>query len=263
MLKKIIILSAWVLSITGLIVLLAFENTKNKDVLCKQIDINIDYQSEMYFISEDDVLDLIKCFEGEIKGKKMEIIKIFEIENLLNSNPFILHADVYATIDGMIKINIQQRKPIIRIINNKNESFYIDNNGKEMPLNSKYPSRTVIASGNIIDTYVSTVCLDTIGNKIYDSIIKKSTLYKIYQLAQYIDNNEFLKAQINQIYLNNENEFELIPSVGKNIILFGDIDDMKEKFDKLIVFYLKGLNAIGWNKYKFINLKYKNQVVCS
>jgi cell division protein FtsQ len=82
-------------------------------------------------------------------------------------------------------------------------------------------------------------------------------------LSQYIDKNDFLKAQIEQIYLNDEKEFELIPKIGNNTILFGDTEDMKEKFEKLIVFYRKGLNTIGWNKYKFINLKFKNQIVCS
>jgi cell division protein FtsQ len=261
--KKIIMISVWGVLITGVIILLVMLNNKNKNVACKGIEVYIDYQSEVYFITEDDVLDLIKSFEGDLKGKKMSEIKIFEIENLINSNPFVLKADVYATINGLIKINIQQRKPIVRIINNKNENFYIDDKGKEMPINIKYPSRTIIASGNIFDKYVSTVCLDTVGEKIYDSILKTTPLFKIYELAQFIDKDEFWKAQIDQIYLNNENEFELIPRVGNNIIIFGDTEDIKEKFEKLIIFYRKGLNMIGWNKYKYINLKFKNQVVCS
>ncbi len=261
--RKIIIISVWCLSIIGLVILIAFLNKKNKNIACKGIEVYIDYQSEVYFITEDDVLELIKSFEGDLKGKKMSTIKLFEIENLINSNPFVLKADVYATINGTIKINIQQRKPIVRIINNKNESFYIDDKGREMPINSKYPSRSIIANGNIFDKYVSTACIDTVGERIYDSILKTTPLYKIYELAQFIDKDEFWKAQIDQIYLNNENEFELVPRVGNNIIVFGDTDDIKEKFDKLIVFYRKGLNRIGWNKYKYINLKFKNQVVCS
>lgn len=261
--KRIIILSVWCLSIIGIIILLVFVNNKNRNVTCKGIDVYVDYQSDVYFITEDDVLEMIKSFEGDLIGKKMSAIKVYEIENLINSNPFVFKADVYSTINGNLKINIKQRKPIVRIINNKNESFYIDSKGREMPINSKYASRTIIASGNIFDKYVANACIDTTGDKIYDSILKRTPLYKIFELAQYIDKDEFWKAQIDQIYLNSENEFELIPRVGNNIIIFGDTDDLKEKFEKLIVFYRKGLNTIGWNKYKYINLKFKNQVVCS
>jgi cell division protein FtsQ len=261
--KKIIIISVWGILITGAIILIILLNNKNKNISCKGIEVYIDYQSEDYFIIEEDVLALIKSFEGEIVGKKMSAIKIYEIENLIHCNPYVLKADVYATMNGLVKINIKQRKPIVRVINVYNESFYIDNTGKVMPVNPKYPSRSIIANGNIFDKFTLTTCLDTIGNKIYDSILKTTPLFKIFELSQYIDKNDFLKAQIEQIYLNDEKEFELIPKIGNNTILFGDTEDMKEKFEKLIVFYRKGLNTIGWNKYKFINLKFKNQIVCS
>ena len=37
---------------------------------------------------------------------------------------------------------------------------------------------------------------------------------------------------------------------------------MKEKLEKLKVFYKEGLTKVGWDKYSVINLKYKGQVVC-
>jgi cell division protein FtsQ len=164
--KKIIIISVWGILITGAIILIILLNNKNKNISCKGIEVYIDYQSEDYFIIEEDVLALIKSFEGEIVGKKMSAIKIYEIENLIHCNPYVLKADVYATMNGLVKINIKQRKPIVRVINVYNESFYIDNTGKVMPVNPKYPSRSIIANGNIFDKFTLTTCLDTIGNKI-------------------------------------------------------------------------------------------------
>ena len=96
-----------------------------------------------------------------------------------------------------------------------------------------------------------------------DSLDKNRILFKIYSLAKFINKNKFLNTQIEQIYINKENGIELIPKVGKHLILFGDIDNMEEKFENLIAFYKKGLSKVGWDKYKKINLKYKNQVVCT
>jgi len=51
--------------------------------------------------------------------------------------------------------------------------------------------------------------------------------------------------------------------VGAHIIEFGDINAHEEKFDKLYALYSQGLKREGWNKYIRINLKYKEQVVCT
>ena len=57
-------------------------------------------------------------------------------------------------------------------------------------------------------------------------------------------------------------EIELIPRVGNHIILLGSEEEMEAKFEKLMLFYKKGVQQTGWNQYSIINLKYKNQLVC-
>ena len=79
----------------------------------------------------------------------------------------------------------------------------------------------------------------------------------------FITHDKFLKAQIDQVYVTEGGEFELIPRIGNHVILLGKAVDLDDKFRKLYAFYKLGLNKIGWNKYNIINIKYKNQVVCS
>jgi len=88
-------------------------------------------------------------------------------------------------------------------------------------------------------------------------------LIDLFKLSSFITQDQFLKAQIEQIYVTKTGEFELIPKVGRHLIIFGGIEDMENKFDKLLVFYHQGMNKTGWDKYKTINLKFENQVVCS
>ena len=63
--------------------------------------------------------------------------------------------------------------------------------------------------------------------------------------------------------MNEEKEFELIPSVGNHSVLIGDVNDLGEKFSKLKIFYREGLNHTGWSQYSEINLKYRNEVYCT
>ena len=46
------------------------------------------------------------------------------------------------------------------------------------------------------------------------------------------------------------------------MILLGTLDDMNEKLENLRLFLREGIVLKGWNVYKEINLKFKNQIVC-
>jgi cell division protein FtsQ len=66
------------------------------------------------------------------------------------------------------------------------------------------------------------------------------------------------------VYVNKQGEFELIPRVGNHRILLGGADDISSKLKRLKTFYTsKDVNVKELNMYDTINLKYKNQLVCS
>ena len=74
--------------------------------------------------------------------------------------------------------------------------------------------------------------------------------------------SELWSAEIQQFFVNEEGDIEFIPRVGNHTVVLGNDQFLDEKFNKLIHFYKEGLNKKGWDNYKVINLKYKNQVVC-
>ena len=83
-------------------------------------------------------------------------------------------------------------------------------------------------------------------------------------MAGYITKDTLLNNLIHQLSVNEEKEFEMYPSIGNHKIIFGNATDIAEKFEKLKIFYKEGLNKTdNWNKYSTVNLKYKNQVVCT
>jgi cell division protein FtsQ len=86
---------------------------------------------------------------------------------------------------------------------------------------------------------------------------------QVYALSSFIEKDSFWSSNIEQIYVNESQELELVPRIGSHIILMGDTTNMKDKFDRLMVFYKEGLSKTGWNNYKVINVKFRNQVVCS
>ncbi|MCC7233328.1 MAG: cell division protein FtsQ, partial [Bacteroidia bacterium] len=88
-------------------------------------------------------------------------------------------------------------------------------------------------------------------------------LERVFRVADFLQNHPFWEAQIEQIYVNEKGELELIPRVGSHSVLIGEGKDLEKKFENLFLFYKEGLNKTGWNQYSIINLKYENQVVCT
>ena len=240
--NKIIKISLWTLSIIFLLITMGFVSREQRQLSCTSVDIRINYDHKNFFVEKGDILSMIAAKGIKLVGVPLSVVNFENMETLINTNPSIAKVEVYSTIAGEIKIDIVQRKPIIRIISDDLLlNFYIDENGKKMPLSSKHTSKVLIANGNI----------------------KTSMLDDLFKLAKYVDKNNFWKSQIQQIYINLDEEIELIPRVGRHKIIFGDVSDMDEKFKKLMIFYKKGLHYTGWNKYKTINLKFKNQIVCT
>ncbi len=259
--KRVLNITMWIVIFAGITVLLSFINAEKSKITCKSFDVVINYQDSDPMISPEYIEEIVFSDFDSLVGRKVSEIDLLSIEKKVNEIPFIESAEVYASLFGNMKINAVQRKPILRIINSNNKSYYIDFTGTAIPMPLGFSCRTLVASGNIKQSYAD---LNMAKMEVAPKEALEIKLIKdLHTLAFYINNDEFLNAQIEQIYVTKGKEFELIPKVGRQLILFGNIDNMEKKFDNLIAFYNKGMKNNGWTKYKTINLKFENQVVCA
>jgi len=259
---KILTIALWTILFSGAAVLLVFANYDHGSKGVKDISIHVDYGQADVLITEQDIDSLILSGAGKIAGMQLWELNTEKIEGPIRNHSYVDKVDVYATDDGMVYVDVIQRQPILRIITRKSSSFYIDGHGQILPINPNFPARVLVASGNIYDSCIQRD-MENFDHLMADSSSNPGSLPSLFRMAIYITRDPFFRSQISQIYVNDNQELELIPVVGNHIILFGKAEDMQEKFTKLYAFYKYGLNKIGWNKYNFINIKYKNQVVCS
>lgn len=254
----------WTGLVIGLVFSMGFVNQQQDSLICKSLDIKVNQDGDLYFLNKKDIEQLVKQKGDSIIGQTKSQINIPDIERKLNSHQNIANAEVFMTIEGAVKVDIRQRKPIVRVINSSGESYYIDEDGKLMLLSPKYTAKVVVANGEISDSFIKNFRY-SIPEKSKDEKYRNSTLLdELYAMASYINADEFWKAQVEQIYVNSEKEIEIVPLAGNQKIIFGDTTNMDEKFNKLLVFYQQGLNTTGWwDKYSVINLKFKNQIVCT
>lgn len=257
--NKVLSISLWVITVVGIVVLLGFINkAKEQQTFIKPL-VKIDYETENRFVSEDDILSQI--LNANDTGKLLlNKFSVTDLEEKLEKNSSIKDVQVYKTIDGNLKIDVKQRRPIVRVFSN-NDNYYIDEKGNLMLWTDKYTSRLLVVSGEVNEPFNKRYHFNY--GSLPDTLVSKTMLDDIYQMAKYIDQSEFWKAQIEQIHVNKVYDMELVPKVGNHKIVFGGIENLESKFEKLMIFYQKGLSKTGWNEYSEINLKYKNQVVCT
>lgn len=240
------------IGLLGVILLMAFNSTKQLETNCGSVDITLDNNQDVFFLETTDIESIInknlpkETYDGEIRT-----VNLSEVESAIEQNPFVAKADMFIDMQGNMHVQVSQKQPIARIINKNGVNYYIEKTGKKFPVNNKFTSRVIVINGQIDEDLKNPEILTT------------PTLQQAFSLVNYIQQHELWNAQIEQIYVNEQGEFELIPKLGDHTILFGGIDNMEEKFDKLELFYKEGLNFVGWDKYKTINLMYDQQVVCT
>jgi cell division protein FtsQ len=259
--KKILKIITWTLLLGGFSTLIGFMDVKNRDTLCRDLRITIDYGGSDKLITQEDIRELIYRLSDTLAGQKLKAIDCRKLEDALGRHVYLKEAQVYTTINGLVNVRVKQRTPVVRIMNTVYPGFYLDDEGIMMPLNPGLVARVVVARGSINE-----ICLP--GYSIREAALNKGmnshvAVGKVYAVAEFIHRDSQLRSLIDQIYVNDRGEIELIPVFGRHTIIFGEAGEVEAKFAKLKVFYRNGLTKIGWDKYSIINLKYRDQVVCT
>lgn len=250
--SAIIYSGAWLLLISVLAISMGFVNNSRKKAKCTDLLITIEAKEGNYFISNDDVRSFIYENVGDPIGQSLEEINLESLELSLTELKVVRDAEVYSDLKGRIKVDIEQRIPIARVFFVDGSSVYMDDKGELMPLSSKYTARVIVINGFVPQYYLNDGEQDSVNPE----------WYKLYSLVTKIRKDAFLLAQFEQIYINKQKEYELTPRVGRHSILLGKGDDIEMKFKKLELFYKEGISKVDWNKYKQIDLRFKDQIVC-
>ena len=240
--------------------LVGFVDGDYEYITCTSPEINIDKSNGHDFVTEELVLEEMSNMGYSFTNQLMGDIEIDRIEKSLLNMPGVKNAEVFKFNSGIVQIDIKQRKPIARVIMKGGHSFYLDETGEEMPLSEHYVAKVPIFNGEIKEAIKRYSINELYKN---DSLKAISVLDDIYEVAQLFEENKFMRAQIVQIYFNQENEMEMIPRVGNHRILFGDSKDADIKFKKMTRFYTEVINPKELNLYDTLNIKYINQIICS
>lgn len=192
------------------------------------------------FVSYETVNKLLIEKGKELKTIGKDKVVLNELEKILNEHDMIQKSEVFVSIDGVLKAMVTQRTPIARIFNEEG-SFYIDSKGNRMPLSKIQTARLPLVLGEI----------------------NGKNEKEMYDLLWFIYNDDFLKKNITGIEILPSGSLKMTNRNYNYEIEFGKTIEVQRKFDNYKAFFQKAVHDTLIDKYKVINLKFTQQVVCT
>jgi cell division protein FtsQ len=238
----------WIgLSVSALTLLIAAMEARSSKP-CKDVNISIIAGANAMFVDKRDVRNVLDFIGGKLVGKSMKEFDLSKMEDSLESNPWVSSAELYFDNNRVLHVKVEEREPIARVFTAKGNSFYIDTTLTRLPLSEKFTPRLPVFTG-----FPS----EKTKWKGSDSIL----LNQMKDISLFLAADSFWMAQIDQIDINPQKQFVMVPKVGEHTILFGDGEDAAKKFRKLYAFYDEVMSKTGWNQYSTVHVGFRGQVV--
>lgn len=227
-----------VLMFALVLVLYSFTANRNLNRKLKKTEV-IFVNNDPLFVSSETVNKLLIENKSDIKTIAKVEVDLNKLEKSINKNKMIEKSDVFVTIDGTLRAVVTQKTPIARVFTDEG-SFYIDYEGSTMPLSELNSARVPLVLGEITD----------------------KNRKKLSEILKMIYDDEFLKKNIIGVQVLPKDEL-LMKNRNYNFdIVFGKPINIEKKFNNYKAFFQKEANDSLLKKYRKINLKFTQQVVC-
>ncbi len=185
------------------------------------------------------------------------------MERFLRANPYIESAQVGISVGGRVIANTVTRRPIVRVYCN-GYSFFVDRYGRCFQTRKNGNADVIVASGDFLGPLPNEPDSLDISAMQEDTLLWSHPLVNIWKLALFLDESADGYWRIfDQIFVESSGDLVLQPKFGNHDIVVGDTADLDEKFSRLKRFYAKGLPHAGYDSYSRVNIKYKEQIVCT
>ena len=137
----------------------------------QKLNQKIKISADTLYTDKNKILDDVK--QIVLTGNHHEISSL---ENELEKMSHIESAEIYFSVNGEVSLSYYEFKPVVRVFNSENQSYYLDHNCKRIPLSEKYTPNIILFTGNT--------------ENIKDDLI--------LNLAKKINSNKFLSNQVSK-----------------------------------------------------------------
>jgi cell division protein FtsQ len=246
--KYILLRILWSIIAIGLVVLFVFAWKAKTVKKCTAIQIELTGNTSGFlFMDEKEILRFINE-QGVTVGTPIGNINLTQLEKALGTTKWVEGANIFIDNQQQLQVKIEQRLPVARIFTASGNSFYIDKTGQRLPLRQLSVMRLPVFTGFPSDQ-------EKLSNP--DSLL----LHDILTFAKTIQQDSFYLAQIAQVNIEPNGDFEMIPTLGDHTVLIGTVDNLEDKLNRLYTFYKKVWVSSGINAFHVLDVRFDHQLV--
>lgn len=215
---------------------------------CEQIKTVASTENESLLVGQADIEKMLAEADCKIVGEIKKDVDLTKIASVIKKNPFIESVDFVHFSGKTLVIDYTLRKILLNVFTQDGENYFVDENGVIVPFSNRMEDCLMIVNGNISNEH-------KIGKLASKNVIEALKITKV------INNDDFNKAQYRQIHINKNKEPELMSTIGGQVILLGNADDINEKLENLKTLYEKGFPHKGYHTYSMLDARYKNRII--
>lgn len=212
-----------------------------EEMVCTGVEIQIADSGQICLIDKAGIETYLAKQKISPKGRTLADVDIKGVEAKLSANPYIDTVNVFHTATGKLCIRVRPYHPMLHIMAQDGDEFYIDDNGTIIPA-SDIATELPIVTGYVTRSFAST---------------------HLITMGKYLRDDKYWHEQTQQIDIDKQGRVELIPRFADQHILLGEPKNIADKLTRVRMFYDKAMPKAGWNKYKTINATYKGQIICT
>jgi len=256
--KRIIAISSTILLLAAMVALLGFGIQKQHQRSVSDVKITIRYRGAEPLITSTMIRDRIADIYDTLNGRLVDAVDVESIQYGLEQLSTVKSAGVQIRPDGSVEVRVLQRKPLLRVINSAQVQYYVTEDGRVVLGNRTLSAALPVLTGNISEGFR----LRDLDGFRCDTLSDGHFLKQAYVLGKAFENHPFINALAEQVYLNADGGYDIVPMVGPDLIRLGRLDMLEDKFSKITRFYKSTYGHIDWSKYSILDARFANQVVC-
>ena len=222
----------------------------------KGLNLTITRGNDNGFIDYEETHNAVMNICDTANNVQINMIPLDSVVEMLNAIPWVMDVDANINLETYLDVEIVECNPIMRIYNKKGESVYLDNEGNIFPTRENHVPHLLVGSGNV------NFSVRDLGN-INDSIYMKTELPDLFKVMKEVISDDYARNCVKQVFVDKKKNYIFSLNSTDIIVIFGDVNNIKEKLTKMRYFFNKMQGNPELDNYKEINLNYFNQVVCT
>jgi cell division protein FtsQ len=241
------------LLVLGILILMVWAALKSNDQNCTDISIVIHSPEKSELLTKSDISNILKHHNISYEEKTIKEIDLEAIHKILAQENYIQKVDKVHFLGSKLQIEVTLYDILLEVEPTTGQKFLVDVQGTYLPFSPKVENDVIVATGFISNTFQEKEKVSSDNN----------SLYELFSVATLIKTDPFYTELFHNLFVKDNQEIVLYPSVGNLPVRFGSAQDAENKLKTLKYMYHEVLPYMDENAYAQLDVRFKNRIIAT